>query len=225
MLETFNSVLQGTLGLAQIYEKFWEAPRREKLRIWETRPELEIVDVRPQTAEEIAASTRYDAEGFFARVETSEWRRDVLYATYRQDDFDAKNWRGVVFTLRNNGKTNIDKLCVASLEKRAYSLFPCDWNYSAAETPNLHYCLYVDKPIRVDETPTLALRYNAAWRRVPDVYLFSLVSVAPNRDRYWKQTLTSSNEPLDLSEEISHDEYLDETNVVRAEKLNFGSNR
>ncbi len=224
MLEAIGIIIACCLGIMQIYEKFWEAPRREKLRIWETRPELEIVDVRPQTAEEIAAPTRYDAEGFFASVEASEWRRDVLYATYRQDDFDAKNWRGVVFTLRNNGKTNIDELCVASLEKRAYSLFPCDWNYPAAETPNLHYCLYVDKPIRVGETLTLALRYNAAWRRVPGVYLFSLVSVAPNRDRYWKQTLTSSNEPLDLSEEISRDEYLDETNVARAEKINFGPN-
>ncbi|MBR4104357.1 MAG: hypothetical protein IKK39_09900, partial [Thermoguttaceae bacterium] len=111
MLEAIGIIIACCLGLMQIYEKFWEAPRREKLRIWETRPELEIVDVRPQTAEEIAASTRYDAEGFFASVEAPEWRRDVLYATYRQDDFDAKNWRGVVFTLRNNGKTNIDKLC------------------------------------------------------------------------------------------------------------------
>ena len=224
MLETVNTVLQGTLAITQLYEKFWATPRQNEQRIWETRPQLEIVDVRSQTAEEIAVPIRFDAEGFFARVESAMWKNDVVYATYRQDDFDAENWRGVVFTLRNVGKTDIDELCVASREKSAYSLFPSDWNYSAARTPNLHYCLYADKPIRVGETLTLALRYNAAWRRVPDVYLFSLVSVSPNRDRDWKQTLTSSDSRLVPSDEISLDEYLDETNVVRAEKRNFGLN-
>ncbi len=222
MLEAIGIIIACCLGLMQIYEKFWEAPRREKLRIWETRPELEIVDVRPQTAEEIAAPTRYDAEGFFASVEASEWRNDVLYATYCQDDFDAKNWRGVVFTLRNVGKTDINELYAVSVDKGEYSLFNvCDVSQAAA-THALNYYLDVDE-IRVGETATLALRWNKT-SRLPDVYLLSVSYIDKERARYWRQLLSLREEYARNVIEISVDDYLVETNVERAAKLFFGPN-
>ena len=80
MLEAIGIIIACCLGLMQIYEKFWEAPRREKLRIWETRPQLKVVDVKRQSVAELVAGSPFDAEGFFARVETLEWRNGFPYS-------------------------------------------------------------------------------------------------------------------------------------------------
>lgn len=209
--------------LARYLGKRRNALRQEEQEIWRTRPELEVVDVQRQNVAELADGRPFDAEGFFARVESLEWRNGVPYATYRQDDFDAKNWRGVVFTLRNVGKTDIKQLCIANAEKREYSLFSSRWTYPADKTLGLHYCFEIEKPIRVGETITLALRCRQT-SRLPGVYLFSVVPIDQNRDRYWRQFLSTWEECATDSEEIFYDEYLDETNVERAAKLYFGSN-
>lgn len=223
MLEIVDFIFKGLAEPARYFYKRRNASRQETLEIWRTRPELEVVDVKWQSADETAVGSPFDAEGFFARVESLEWRNGVPYVTYRQDDFDAENWRGVVFTLRNVGKTDIKQLCVASVEKREYSLFPSNWTVPAAETFGLQYCLDVDKPIRVGETRTLALRCRQT-SRLPGVYLFSVVPIDQNRDRYWRQFLSPWEERATDAEKIPADEYLDETNVERAAQLYFGSN-
>ncbi|MBR2002943.1 MAG: hypothetical protein IJ991_02030 [Thermoguttaceae bacterium] len=222
MLEAIGIIIACCLGLMQIYEKFWEAPRREKLRIWETRPQLKVVDVKRQSVAELVAGSPFDAEGFFARVETLEWRNGFPYATHRQDDFDSKNWRGAVLTLRNVGKTDINELCVVSVDKGEYSLFNVCDEKQADATHVLNYYLDVDE-IRVGETATLALRWNKT-SRLPDVYLLSVSYIDKERARYWRQLLSLREEYARNVIEISVDDYLVETNVERAAKLFFGPN-
>lgn len=92
--------------------KYKDSIRKENNDIFQNRPEMQIIDFKnylSRTGYGVKKVCNIDI--FVAHIDkatpTGNEKNNVVYAHYRKEDFESKDWCCVIYTLQNAGKTDI----------------------------------------------------------------------------------------------------------------------
>lgn len=197
--------------------------RRERKEIIQKRPEMSIIEYKDYLAREgYGIKQKCDIELFVAKIEkvttTGKRKRDLVYAHYRAEDFNPKEWCCVIYTFKNAGKTDISLLNIICNYKRDTCIFAVDSakNFAMANVLNYNYCY--DKKIRVGETITVKFCYHKDCVITGIISAIMSIGMEDDNCRYWTQPLFAPMDKVYDSRQISYKEYREEIRIDTAEE-------
>lgn len=197
--------------------------RKEKEEILKNRPELAIVDYKDYLARVgYGIRQKCDIELFVARIEnvtaTGAKKQDVVYAHYREEDFDPDEWCCVIYKFENKGKADISSLDVICNSKRDTCIFPCDIAQSLAANHVLNYSHCYDKKIRIGEMITIKFCFHKD-RVLPGMFsAIMAIGLEDDNNNHWIQPLFVPDNKLYDSKQISYKEYMERIRTDTAEE-------
>lgn len=188
--------------------------RKERIDIFQNRPEMVIVDYKDYISRTgYGIKQKSDIELIVAHIEkitvTGNKKNDVVYAHYREDDFDSKDWCCVIYTFKNVGKTDISTLDIICNFKRDTCIFNSENAKKWASDNMLNYWYCYDKKIRVGETITVKFCYHNDRVIAGPVSAIMSIAMQDDNGRYWLQPLFAPLDKLYDSRQISYKEYCD----------------
>ncbi len=197
--------------------------KKKREEIVQNRPEMAIVDFKDYIGRPgYGIKQKCDLEVFVAHIDnvtvTDEGKRGMVYAHYREEDFDTKKWCCVIYTFENKGKTDISLLDIICTYKKDTCIFPCRFALQLAREKVLNYRLCHDKKIRVGETITVKFCYHSECILAGMFSANMAIGMEDDNGGRWMQPLFTPQEKVYDSYKVSHKEYRDEVLVDKAEE-------
>ena len=184
---------------------------KEKKKIYEDRPELQIIEYK----EYIKCSAykfkkECDINLFMTKMGKVSVENDIVTAHYNNDYFNEEEWCCVIYEFKNAGKTDIR--CVSPVCTYKKDTMLCDVSNAKMilEYGWLSYSTMFDRKIRVGESFTTKICY------LKDCIVSGLMSsimfmcLEDCNNRFWNQPLFAPNNKIYDSYEIPYKEYKDE---------------
>lgn len=197
--------------------------RKERIAIFQNRPEMAVVDYKDYISRTgYGIKQTCDIDLFVAHIDnvttTGNKKNDVVYAHYRDEDFESKDWCCVIYTLKNAGKTDISSLDIICNFKRDTCIFESENAKKWAADNLLNYWYCYDKKVRVGETVTIKFCYHKDHVITGPISAIMSIVMQDDNGRYWTQPLFAPLEKLYDSRQISYKEYRDDISTEIAEE-------
>lgn len=197
--------------------------QKEQKEVFINRPEMALIDYKNYISRSgYGIKQTCDIDLFVAHIEgittTGNEKNDVVYAHYRDEDFNSKDWCCVIYTLKNAGKTDISTLNVICNFKKDTCIFESENAQNWATNNILNYWYCHDKKIRVGETITIKFCYHKEHVIASQISAIMSIIMEYDNGRYWRQPLFAPEDKLYDSYQISYKSYRTDISVAEAEK-------
>lgn len=202
-------------------------------QIHRERPELKITKYSNYLAREnnYGINVKSDLDvlmSFYqeAGVEENDYKRGIVYPIYEVDYQNKKDWRCVLYRLKNVGKTAISSFGVISRSKKDLCIFEAE---AAANLKGmlerLNYYVLCDRKIYPEESFTLKLCYNKDMVLCYNFSATLYIGMEDDNGRRWIQPLFAPKEKIYDSRYITYENYralcsTDLTEKMKREELN-----
>ncbi len=197
--------------------------RKERNEIFRNRPEMAISDYKNYISRSgYGIKQKCDIELFVAHIEkttiSGTKKNDIVYAHYREEDFNNKDWCCVIYTFKNAGKTDISSLDIICNFKKDTCIFEVESATRFASGNVLNYWYCYDKKIRVGETVTIKFCYHKERVLAGPISAVMSISMEDDNGRYWTQPLFAPLDKLYDSRQYSHKQYREDIQTEIAEE-------
>lgn len=197
--------------------------RKERKEIIQNRPEMSVVDYKDYVARVgYGIKQKCNIELLVVGIEkvtaTGKKKKDVVYAHYREEDFNPEEWCCVIYTFKNAGKTDISSFDIICNYKKDVCIFPTNGaqHYEQANLLNYRYCY--DKKIRIGETISVKFCYHKDRVITGNISAVMSIGMEDDNGRHWMQPLFTPIDKVYDSRQISYKEYRDEIQIATAEE-------
>lgn len=197
--------------------------KRKREEIVQNRPEMAIVEFKDYIGRSgYGIKQKCDIDVFVAHIVdvtvANEGKKGMVYAHYREEDFDAKNWCCVIYTFENKGKTDVSLLDIICTYKKDTCIFPSRLAREYACGNALNYRVCYDKKIRAGEKITVKFCYHSECICSGMLSANMVIGMEGDNGTRWMQPLFAPLEKVYDSRMVSNEEYRDEVLVDKAEE-------
>lgn len=182
--------------------------KKEQKEVFENRPELDIIECRNYiTRPGYGIKKEYDINIFIAQIQSSTIENDNVYINYNKAHFNKEEWCCVIYTFRNNGKTDIQ--CINPICNLKKSAILCQESEAKEflKYRLINYSTWYEKKLRVGETFTMKICFHKDCVLVSTFSAAMSMGLEDDNGRYWIQQFFIPDEKIYNSLEVSHKEY------------------
>ncbi|MBQ8518744.1 MAG: hypothetical protein IJ455_03935 [Agathobacter sp.] len=185
---------------------------KEKLKkeIYETRPELDIVEYKDYISRPgYGIKQKCDINIFLAKIKDVSIQGDGVEAQFHEEHFRQEEWCCVIYTFKNNGKTDIQCINPICNNKKTTVLYDVKKTKMGLEYGLLNYSEWFDKKVRIGESFTMKVCYHKDCIIAGMVSALMDMGFQDDNGRYWSQPLFAPYEKIYNASMISHEAYRD----------------
>ena len=192
-----------------------EKVKTKREQIHKERPELKITKYSNYLAREnnygINVKSDLDVLMSFYRmvdVEDNDYKRGIVYPIYEVDYQNKKDWRCVLYRLKNVGQTAISSFGVISRFKKELCVYEAEQAANIKRVfDRLNYYVICDRKIYPEESFTLKLCYNKDMTLCCDFSAMLYIGMEDDNGRRWIQPLFAPKEKMYDSRSITDENY------------------
>lgn len=185
--------------------------QNEKKKIYEERPELEIVEYKEYLGRPgHKLKKECDIDVFMTKMEKVSVEDDIVTAHYNKDFFNEEEWCCVIYSFKNVGKTDIRCVSPICTYKKDTLLCSVSSAQMILEHGLLSYSTMYDTKIRAGESFTMRVCYHKDCIVTGMVSSIMVMGIEDCNNRFWEQPLFAPNNKIYETHRITHEEYKDD---------------
>ena len=207
-----GAISGGAISWLLEVRKECKADKKEQVsaqkKIYENRPELEIIDYKDYTARPgYGVKKDSDINIFLGKIQRVSVEKGIVNAQFKEEHFNSEDWCCVVYTFKNVGKTDINCVNPMCLYKRDTVLCDVDLTQKVLRNGILNYSTWYEQKIHIGETFTMKICYHKECV-ISGMFTATIdMGLVDVNGRYWVQPLFAPENKMYQSSMLSYKQY------------------
>lgn len=191
--------------------------QKEKRKIYEKRPELKIVEYKEYLSHPgHKLKKECDVNIFLTKIESVSIEDDVVTPHYKKELFNEDEWCCVIYSFKNEGKTDIQCISPICTYKKDTILCNVSVAQEILQYELLSYSTTYDKKLRVGESFTMRVCYHKDCIVAGMISAIMAMGIEDCNGQFWMQPLFAPNDKIYDASRITYKEYRDDILPDRA---------
>jgi len=183
----------------------------EKKRIYEERPELQIVEYKNYLdCPGHKLKKKCDINVFITKMNKVSVESDIVTAQYNKDFFNQEEWCCVIYCFKNVGKTDIKSVSPICTYKKNTMLCDVSNVQMILEHGLLSYSTMYDQKVRVGDSFTMRVCYHKNCVSAGMISALMVMGMEDCNNRFWEQPLFAPNNVIYDTHRVTRKEYKDD---------------